>query len=135
MKLLSAREDLCYRTLSVFGGALQKLAYLASLREEQGAYRHWGMSKTYGDAAAAAAMSEAHTQVWLELLRTPIPELVRQMSALDPTTRVTVLNEVKSYRGLSYPADRSGGGIRHFNSILSALESLCRSKDATRPSA
>lgn len=135
MNLLSAREDLCYRTLGVFGGALQKLAYLASLRDRPGDYRHWGMSKTYGSATAEAALSEAHTQVWLELLRTPLPELLRQMSEMDATTRVTVIEEVRNYKTLSYPADRSGGGILHFNSILLALECLCRSMDATLPAA
>jgi len=135
MNLLSAREDLCYRTLGVFGGALQKLAYLAGLRGRPGDYRHWGMSKTYGELNAAAAMAEAHTQVWLELLRTPIPELLRQMSEMETTTLLAVIEEVRNYRALSYPADRSGGGIRHFNSILLALECLSRSMDATRPAA
>jgi hypothetical protein len=133
MKLFSAREDLCYRTLEVFNGPLEKLAYLASLRDQPGAYRHWGMTKTYGEAQALAAMAEAHTQVWLELLRTPIPELLRQMSEMDVNTRRTVIEEVRKYRALSYPEDRSGGGVPHFNSILLALECLSRSMDATPP--
>ena len=135
MNLLSAREDLCYRTLEVFGGALEKLAYLASLRDRPGTYQHWGMCKTYGKAEAEAAMAEAHTQIWLELLRTPIPELLRQLSSMEATTRRTVIDEVRKYRELSYPADKSGGGIRHFNSILLALECLCQSMDATPPAA
>ncbi len=135
MNFLSAREDLCYRTLGVFEGALEKVAYLASLRNEPGAYCHWGMNKTFGETQAAAAMAEVHTQVWIEVLRTPIPDLLRQMSRMEPTTRRKVIEEVRNYRALSCPSDRSGGGIQHFNSILLALESLCRSMDATRPAA
>lgn len=131
MTLLSAGEDFMYRTLGVFEGALEKIAYLARLRDEAGQYRHWGMSRTYGEQAGAAAMAEAHTHVWLEVLRLPIPELLRQMSGLESSTRARLIQELKTYRSLSYPSDLAGGGVRHFNSVLLALESLSRSKDAT----
>jgi hypothetical protein len=130
MTLLSASEDLWYRTLGAFAGALEKLAYLASLRDEAGQYRHWGMSRTYGEQAAAA-LAEAHTQVWIEVLRTPIPELLRQLGGMETTARAAVMVEVKNYRRLSCPADLSGGAVRHFNSVLLALECLSRSLDAT----
>lgn len=130
MTFLSASEDLRYRTLGAFEGALEKLAYLARLRDEAGQYRHWGMSRTYGEQAATA-LAEAHTQVWIEVLRTPIPELLRQLGGMETTARAAVMEEVKNYRRLSCPADLSGGAVRHFNSVLLALECLSRSVDAT----
>jgi hypothetical protein len=131
MTLLSASEDLRYRTLGAFPGPLEKLAYLARLRDEAGQYRHWGMSRTYGEQAAAAAMAEVHAQVWIEVLRTPVPELLRQLGRMGTTTRAAVIEELKNYRRRSCPTELSGGAVRHFNSVLLALECLSRSLDAT----
>jgi hypothetical protein len=131
MTLLSASEDLRYRTLGAFPGPLEKLAYLARLRDDAGQYRHWGMSRTYGEQAAAAAMAEVHAQVWIEVLRTPVPELLRQLGRMGTTTRAAVIEELKNYRRRSCPAELSGGAVRHFNSVLLALECLSRSLDAT----
>jgi len=131
MTLLSASEDLRYRTLDALSGALEKLAYLASLRDETGQYRHWGMNRIYGERAAAAALAEVHTQAWIEVLRTPIPELLRQLDGMKPDPRRAVVTELKSYRKLSCPVVLSGGQVRHFNSVLLALECLSRSMDAT----
>ncbi len=131
MTFLSAGEDFCYRTLAAVPGALPKLAYLARLRDQQGQYRHWGMNRTYGEKAAAAAMAEAHTQVWLEVLRTPIPKLFAQLSAMDPGTRRAVLAELRNCQRLCHPVDLGGGALRHFNSVLLALEHLSRLLDAT----
>ena len=131
MTFLSADEDFQERTLATLPGALEKLAYLASLRSEAGEYRHWGMSRIYGDRAADAAMSQAHTRVWLDLLRTPIPELLRQLTAMKTADARVVMNEIRDYRRLACPADLSGGGVRHFNSILLALESLSPPAAAT----
>jgi hypothetical protein len=131
MTLLSASEDLRYRTMGVFAGPLEKIAYLARMREDAGQYRHWGMSRTYGEQAAAAAMAEVHSEVWIEVLRTPVPELLRQLGRMGTTNRAAVIEELKNYRRRSCPADRSGGTVRHFNSVLLALECLSRSLDAT----
>lgn len=131
MTLLSASDDLRERTLSEFGCALEKLAYLARLREPDGQYRHWGMSRTYGEQAAGAAMAELHAQVWLEVLRTPIPDLFRQFSRIETSERVALMEESKKLRNMSYPDNLSGGGIRHFSSVLLALESLSKSAVAT----
>lgn len=135
MTLLSAREDFEERTLASFKTPLEKLAYLARTRDEAGQYRHWGLNKVYGERAAATAMAEAHSQVWIEVLRTPIQQLSREMETMDKTQREALVAELKRLRDLSRPADLRGGSVRHFNSVLLALESLCRSQAATHRAA
>ena len=43
MPLFSASEDFARRTLSAIPGLLSRLAYMTSLRDEQGNYCHWGL--------------------------------------------------------------------------------------------
>lgn len=131
MTLLSADEDFCYRTLAAVPGALPKLAYLARLRDGQGKYHHWGMNRMYGENAAADAIAQAHTQAWLEVLRTPIPKLLAQLAEMNPATRQAVIAELKDYRRRCHPSELGGGAVRHFNSVLLALEHLSRLLDAT----
>jgi hypothetical protein len=131
MTLLSAGEDLRYRTLRALAGPLERLAYLAALRDETGQYSHWGLARTYGEPAARAAIAEIHTQVWIEVLRTPIPELIRVMVGMDATVRKEVLQQLRDYRDKILPADLAGGAVRHFNSVLVALERLSKTLDAT----
>ena len=132
MTLLSASDDFQLRTLAVFQGPLEKLAYLARLRNASGEYCHWGMSRIYGEQAAAAALAEVHSQVWFEILRTPIPTLSSQLQEMDAATRRALLEELGVYRGKIIPTELRGGPVRHFNSVLLALECLYRSADATR---
>ena len=131
MTLLSASEDLRYRTLDALRGPLERLAYLASLRDESGQYSHWGLARTFSEPAARSAIAEVHSQVWIEVLRTPIPELVRSMVGMEPTVRAEVLQQLGNYRDKILPADLGGGGVRHFNSILVALSCLSKAAGAT----
>ena len=131
MTLLSAGEDMRYRTLGALGGPLERLAYLATLRGESGQYSHWGLARTYGEPTARSAIAEVHSQVWIEVLRTPIPELVREMVRMDSTVRREVLQQLGNSRDKILPADRVGGGVRHFNSVLVALMCLSKVPGAT----
>lgn len=82
MPLFSASEDFARRTLSTIPGLLSRLAYITSLRDEQGNYHHWGLARTHGAAIAAEAMRLAHMEVLAEVLRTPLSELMREVE--DP---------------------------------------------------
>ena len=119
MTLLSAYEDFVVRTLAPLPGLLARLVYLGSLRSEAGDYRHWGMSRAYGDGSASEALAQAHTEVWLEVLRTPIPALFAETQDLAMGS--------ETWRGQCErmtPPDVSGGTKRHFNSVLLALSLL-----------
>jgi len=134
MVLLSAFEDFVVRTLGIFSGPLSQLTYLGSLRCN-GQYQHWGLARAYGDAAAGAAISEAHTQVWLEVLRTPLRKLVGELntapqgSALEQATGWS--NQVPALT----PLNLAGGSRRHFHSILLAISLLPQPAPESTPPA
>jgi hypothetical protein len=79
MPLLSASEDFTRRTLSGIPGLLSRLAYIARLRDEKGNYRHWGLTRTHGSAAAEEAMCRAHIELLTEVLRMPLGQLMREV--------------------------------------------------------
>ena len=79
MPLFSASEDFTRRTLSAIPGLLSRLAYITSLRDEKGKYRHWGLARTHGTAAATEAMRRAHLEVLTEVLHTPLSQLMREV--------------------------------------------------------
>jgi len=78
MRLLSAYEDFSGRTLSVVSARLEKLAFVCGLLQRDGSYRHWGMTRTHGDAAAQSAMLRAHGEAAAGVLRTPMRELLQE---------------------------------------------------------
>ena len=131
MTLLSAYEDFVNRTLSSVPGLLAKLAYLGSLRDDAGDYCHWGMSRTFGQGSASEALAQAHTDAWLEMLRTPIPVLFgeTQDSKMEDETWREQPEQLT-------PPNVSGGTKRHFKSILLALSLLSQAqKEPTRKAA
>jgi hypothetical protein len=79
MPLLSASEDFGRRTLSAIEGVLSRLAYVIRLRDENGEYRHWGLARIHGPAAASQAVRSAHSEVLSEVLRTPLSQLMKEL--------------------------------------------------------
>ena len=119
MTLLSAYEDFVVRTLASLPGVLGKLVYLGSLRTDAGDYCHWGLSRTFGQDRASEALAQAHTEAWLEVLRTPIPALFAETQDLEMGSETW-----RGQREKLTPPEVSGGTKRHFNSILLALSLL-----------
>ena len=119
MVLMSASDDLWQRTLARLSGGWSRLRYLAETKAG-GEYRHWGLERVHGPAAARAALSAAHTAAWVETLRTPIRELAKEGGCAEEDHR--------SYA----PLKLGGGSVRHFNSVAFALEALARSESRHR---
>jgi hypothetical protein len=134
MVLLSAFEDLMVRTLGILSGPLSQLSYLGSLRSN-GQYQHWGLARAYGDAAAGSAISDAHTHVWLEVLRTPLRKLVGEMNAAPEGITQARAAGWRSQVPALTPVNLSGGSRRHFHSILLAISLLPQSAPENRPPA
>ena len=120
MTICSAYEDFCAHTLSALGGVWQRLRYVAELRAPDGRYQHWGMARTFGDGATQRTLAQAHTELFLEILRMPLRRLAGDASIAESTGRSSYL-----------PANLEGGTPEHFNSIVSALAAL---SEARRPS-
>src|SRR3954466_2432917 len=79
MELLESLDNFIKRTLSVVPGLWHKLAYLGGLRKASGEYDHWGLSKRYGTVATETALSSAHQQVFLDVLRKPVNTLLSEV--------------------------------------------------------
>jgi hypothetical protein len=137
MTFLSAYEDFVIRTLAGLGGAFEKLAYLRGLRNDAGDYRHWGLSRTFGHEQASAALAQAHTEIWLQVLRTPIPALFTESRKFAVGTRLTDGNGIgPAELDRLTPPNRAGGAQRHFSSILLAVSLLSQEeKEPNQPGA
>ncbi len=128
MLLLSAVDDFVTRSLAAVPGKLGKLIYLSSLRKS-GDYFHWGLIRSHGTLSATKAMAETHTSVWLEVLRTPLPQLNSEMQTWMENGKVNERKKksLADIRGLM-PENQAGGTQRHFSSILLGLSQLSKAQ-------
>jgi hypothetical protein len=135
MALLCANEDFVLRTLKAVPGMWDKLRYVASLRGSDGRYHHWGLIRAYGESAAHEAICETHRSVLLELLRTPVGDLLsdveRSAAALE-TPVFSFLGTLSDDVRALLPVSLGGGSARHFNSVLEALVRLVRAGSLSR---
>jgi hypothetical protein len=136
MTLKSALDDLRETTLGAISGLLAKLAYLGSLRNRQGEYRHWGLSLVHGKEASERALKTAHTEVLSTVLRTPISDLVddlRESNQVSGRSDQACLEAMRERIDELVPSSEDAPAARHLNSVLVALSSLEKNrKRATR---
>ncbi len=137
MTFKSALEDLSRSTLRAISGYLQKLEYLAGLRNQGEGYSHWGFGKAHGESAANKALGEAHRSVVSQVLSTPLSKLLADVE--DSTTSegqdAGKYLEALSRKGdVLLPNNPGPGAARHLSSVLHALLGLERHRDksATR---
>jgi hypothetical protein len=136
MTLKSALQDLRETTLAAISGLLAKLSYLASLRDREGGYRHWGLSLVHGEESSERALKAAHTEVLSTVLRTPISQLEEDVQESSGDSDASAESYVEGMRkqvtGL-LPSAQDAASARHLNSVLVALSSLEKNrKRATR---
>jgi hypothetical protein len=120
-------EDFRNGTLGAVPGTLAKLQYLASLRNKKGNYYHWGLAREHGEAAASAVIGDAHTDVLISVLRTPIRSLWEEAKSMAADRDEPVgdyLRELTELGEALVPKELQGGVKRHFMSVLLALCSL-----------
>jgi hypothetical protein len=128
MTLYSPLEDLMHRTVSSVDGMWSKLEYLADLREEgTGDYEHWGLARTFGQESARRAMEQAHRNVLLQILHTPLSVLMEEArtSAHSQALALNVyVQQLQTNEKRLVPERLGGGSAKHFSSILLALSCL-----------
>jgi hypothetical protein len=120
-------DDFRNGTLGAVPGTLGKLRYLASLRGAKGNYYHWGLARAHGESIANTAIGEAHTDVLISVLRTPIRSLweeAKSMAADQDEPVGDYLRELTELGEALVPKELQGGVKRHFMSVLLALCSL-----------
>ena len=130
MGIRTPLEDFVKNTLGAVPGYWQKLLYFGELRKDSPRYDHWGMNRRYGTAASVSAMSAAHTDVFLRILRTPLRKLLEDLrTSAEPQNRTEeeYVERLRENREEILPGDDGGGTTRHFDVTLRTLESLIRS--------
>jgi len=138
MTLKSALQDLRETTLAAVSGLLAKLAYLGSLRRQEGGYLHWGMSLVHGEESSDRALKAAHTEVLSTVLRTPIADLaedLRESSQDNQQNAEAYVEGMREQGNELLPSPEDAVSASHLNSVLVALSSLKKNPSAAIPSA
>jgi hypothetical protein len=78
--LFNVAEDLKRYTLRALPTLLEKIAYISSLQNSDGRYRHWGLSRLFGDHRAQKGIAAVHSELAMNLIRVPIRNLYRDYS-------------------------------------------------------
>jgi len=117
---LSPYEDFKLRSLSALRGLWSKLLYVAKLRSSEGKYEHWGHTRMHGEERSQEALAQIHSELYVELLRTPLQELIPE----DVAGLEQIASEISVAGDKLVPADEKGGSARHLNSIALAVHLL-----------
>jgi hypothetical protein len=131
MTLKSAKEDLQARTLQAVSGLLARLEYIASLRQQDGSYSHWGLSRVHGEVAAQKALTEAHHGLVSSVLRTPLRKLmddVKESCNAKNFEEKEFLDKLENHEPSLHPAQAGVGLKRHLSSVLHALAALAKNR-------
>ena len=138
MALYSAQEDLRDKSLKSVSGGLNKLQYLADLRDTTGAaYSHWGLSRLYGEQAARRALEEEHRLLIATLLGMPIQKLLEDVQRCSEAYGISpelFLERLRTRRISSLlPPETTSASERHLSSVLHALSALVKSQVVSNP--
>jgi hypothetical protein len=76
--MYKAAENFKQRTLSAIPTLLERLAYICSLQMPDGQYRHWGLTRAYGQRSAQEAIRAAHEEIAMEMVESPVREIYRE---------------------------------------------------------
>lgn len=126
MRLNSALEDFEGHTLAVLPDVMQRLAYVWSLRGEDGRFRHWGMEATYGEEKSTAAIQDAFYNLLLGMVRTPFIQLVPMLAS---SKIAGAIEEILEGMG---KVPKAGQELRHrhFVFVLETLRDAGRARAA-----
>ena len=101
MDVLQAAEDLRRRSLTNYPRPLDRLIYLASMREyNTGVYYHDGLASRYSAEVACEAMADCHREAFRELVGNSLEELVHQLEAYMTSTHTSPVDFVTAWKGL-----------------------------------
>jgi hypothetical protein len=130
--LITATTDFL-RTLSAVPGHWGKLRYLLGLRESKEHYHHWGLERVHGREAAHNAIRESHESVVVEILRTPLRDLVDDAELSSGETRQPAgefVDELARDEQNCLPPQADPAPRKHFSSAVRAVKALLRIRQA-----
>jgi hypothetical protein len=101
MDVLQAAEDLRRRSLANYPRPLDRLIYLASMRDyNTGIYYHDGLAARYSPEVACEAMADCHREAFRQLVGNSLEELVQQLEAYMTSTHTSPIDFVTAWKGL-----------------------------------
>ncbi|HTZ72655.1 MAG TPA: hypothetical protein VMB47_01935 [Candidatus Aquilonibacter sp.] len=101
LRVHEAAEDLRRRTLAQIGRPLDRLIYLASMRDyNTGLYYHDGLASKFGDDVACEAIAECHREAFHELVSLPLEVLVGQMESYMKTMQTAPSDFLAMWKGI-----------------------------------
>src|SRR5271167_2001042 len=111
MDVLAAADDLRRRTLAEMTQPLQRMIYLASMRDyNTGLYHHDGLALRFSEEASCEALADCHREAYRELLSCSLEEIVSQLqdymksSSSDPAEFLAAWKGLRPYR-VAVPAE------------------------------
>src|SRR4029077_1614771 len=100
--VIAATEDLRRRTLPHAPRALDRLIYLASMRDyNTGLYHHEGLAARFSPEVACEALADCHREAFRELLLEPLKDLVEQLETYMISTRSEPLDFISTWKDLA----------------------------------
>jgi hypothetical protein len=136
----SAQQDLRDTSLKSIRGGLNKLQYLADLRDSKdGPYSHWGLARVHGEEAACQALADEHRRLLAAVLAMPIEKLLQDVQRCSEVCGNTPQEFISGLcaRKISslLPPESNSATERHLSSVLDALSELVKSQPDAIPQA
>jgi len=101
MDVDQAVDDLRHRTLSEIPRSLDRLIYLASMRDyNTGLYYHDGLASRFTQDVACQALADCHREAFNQLVSCSLRELVGQMEEYIGATHTSPRNFVTAWKKL-----------------------------------
>jgi hypothetical protein len=141
----AASQDLRLRTLSQIPQPLDRLIYLASMRDyNTGLYHHDGLASRFSEEAACEALADCHREAYRQLLSCSLEEIVAQLhdymqsTTSDPTEFLAAWKGLRPYQ-VAVPAETDPLAAKflfsNLNVALAILESRFRIPPPAAPAA
>jgi hypothetical protein len=101
MDVQQAADDFRRRSLSGYPRPLDRLIYLASMRDyNTGLYYHDGLASRYSQEVACEAMADCHREAFRNLLGSSLEDLVDQMEGYMSSTHTSPIDFLTDWRKL-----------------------------------
>jgi hypothetical protein len=99
--VIAASEDLRRRTLAQTSGALDRMIYLASMRDyNTGLYVHQGLAARFSAEVACEALADCHQECFRELISLDLKDLTEQLNAYMRSTGTGPNDFLRTWREL-----------------------------------
>ena len=141
MQVVRAAEDLRRRTLSTVKGSLERMIYLASMRDyNTGIYYHAGLALRFGEEVAGEALAECHREAYWLLMGSSLESVVAQLQAYAERSGSAPQEIVRTWKALepyrvAVPAGTDPLATDFFCSNLSIALSILESRLPAQPPA